>query len=828
MKENDKTFVRAYYPWNEDLAKEAKADTPHNESAKEKPIDTAEFEYSIEIACSVGELNSYQVGAFSLGKTKEEASISLWTKSQTDKGFSLLTASVNVNEPKSLIREFFISSGHSSTFDDVSPVKKGTGTHAEFFVPIKPSIQVYDRLAWPKVGFFYHFIDDELVNEYQLSGGEKSSFKVTYSKGKTLSSDLLSDHEYAFILLPWKIENTVISRQHLLYTKEKMTEEKLSEINAQWLDENACLVNPDEAVNARSDDIIEREKEDNGKVTYAIQSGETLDLIAKKQGITYDAILTLNPQIKNPDIIEPGKVITIKDAPTEQENTQLHVCKINPESGAPETWSEIAGQYGVAAKELFDLNADNPIYKGGALALDNELRVKKTTQSEEGAGEVCRNALSPEDVSGNKWVFSFLNVWSVIEKQFSDVAHVFVQDDTALNKHTPVIKVNSVLLHSTILSCSDGLEALAQEKKEAIKKGDKDEKKKNDIKAIQKALLALNFDLGKHGADGDFGAKTEQAVVDFQSKFVPTHEVHTEYEIKEKEGVIDNQTLLALDEAVTLSDESVRAPQTIEDYRSRVREINFNEDFNEKLMQFSGIFDEFYSYTKENKILKFVNKEELVDAFFEDDRLGRFPSHKTRIDAKEYIESTNSLGFTSQNIPGQPIFALNIAGGEHLARHEVMHLLSAEGGMTQIVKTSGNLNEALTEVTTRIIEDVLVQNDQDTIEARKHAYPALAELLLGITNSSEAIMAGLFEGYIKDGGLDKLIDPMVERWKERSESGQITKTVNWLPKYNQDTKMRGLLVNLTGYLGGALSLEQASEDFGTKNSIGKMKVYIGF
>lgn len=140
MKENDKTFVRAYYPWNEDLAKEAKADTPHNESAKEKPIDKAEFEYSIEIACSVGELNSYQVGAFSLGKAKEEASISLWTKSQTDKGFSLLTASVNVNEPKSLIREFFISSGHSSTFDDVSPVKKGTGTHAEFFVPIKPSI----------------------------------------------------------------------------------------------------------------------------------------------------------------------------------------------------------------------------------------------------------------------------------------------------------------------------------------------------------------------------------------------------------------------------------------------------------------------------------------------------------------------------------------------------------------------------------------------------------------------------------------------------------------------------------------------------------------
>ena len=137
-------------------------------------------------------------------------------------------------------------------------------------------------MAWPKVGFFYHFINDELENEYQLSGGDKWSFKVTYSKGKELSSDLLSEHEYAFILLPWKIDNTVISRQHLLYIKEKMTQEQLSEINAQWLDESACLINPDEVVTARSDKIVMREQEDNGRVTYTVQSGDTLGLIAKK------------------------------------------------------------------------------------------------------------------------------------------------------------------------------------------------------------------------------------------------------------------------------------------------------------------------------------------------------------------------------------------------------------------------------------------------------------------------------------------------------------------------------------------------------------------
>jgi hypothetical protein len=127
-----------------------------------------------------------------------------------------------------------------------------------------------------------------------------------------------------------------------------------------------------------------------------------------------------------------------------------------------------------------------------------------------------------------------------------------VQDDTALNKNTSVIKVNSIRLHSKILSGSDGLESIAQEKKGAIKKGDKDAPKSNEIKTIQKALLALNFDLGKYGADGDFGSGTEQVVMDFQREFVPTHEVHAEYEIKESDGVMNSQTLLALDEAVAI------------------------------------------------------------------------------------------------------------------------------------------------------------------------------------------------------------------------------------------------------------------------------------
>ena len=270
------------------------------------------------------------------------------------------------------------------------------------------------------------------------------------------------------------------------------------------------------------------------------------------------------------------------------------------------------------------------------------------------------------------------------------------------------------------------------------------------------------------------------------------------------------------------------APQTVEEYRSAVRNINFRENFNQKLMKFSAKFDQFYSHTKDNGILQFVDKEELIDKFFEDSLLSSEPSYPTREAAKTYIETTKSLGFTSQNLPGNPIFAFDGPGGEHLARHEVMHLLSAEGGMTTIANTSPNLNEALTEAMTRIVEDVLVLNDEETLSAREYAYPALAELVLGVVNSDENIMAGLFEGYIKDRGLDELVEPMVTRWRERSDSNQIQKRTHKYPARNQNQLMTRLLTDLAGNLGGATSLEQASEDFGTKNQIDKMKSYLGF
>lgn len=254
-------LVRAHYPWNEELAREAKVDVPHYEAVKEILAKTAAFEYSIEIACTKDELNTYQVGVFSLGKTKEEANISSWNKTQTDKGFTLLTASVNVNEPKTLNREFFISSGSALSFDDVQPVEQGAGTHTESFIPVKPAVQVGERLGWPTEGYFYHFVDDALTHEYKLMGDGKWAFQVTRTTDDSLTDELVSDHQYSFILLPWKINNTVVTRQHLLYLPQKMTTQQLEELTPAWLDENGCLLDVNEIVDTRKEKAVEREKE---------------------------------------------------------------------------------------------------------------------------------------------------------------------------------------------------------------------------------------------------------------------------------------------------------------------------------------------------------------------------------------------------------------------------------------------------------------------------------------------------------------------------------------------------------------------------------------
>jgi LysM repeat protein len=50
---------------------------------------------------------------------------------------------------------------------------------------------------------------------------------------------------------------------------------------------------------------------DNGNAEYAVKSGETLTLIAKRFGLTVEKLLIANPDIKDPNLLYPGQVIIL-------------------------------------------------------------------------------------------------------------------------------------------------------------------------------------------------------------------------------------------------------------------------------------------------------------------------------------------------------------------------------------------------------------------------------------------------------------------------------------------------------------------------------------
>ncbi|MUK37861.1 LysM peptidoglycan-binding domain-containing protein [Aliivibrio fischeri] len=432
-------FVNAYFPWNEELAKAAKVDVPHYEPVKEKQAKAAKFEYSIEIACAQDELNTYQVGVFSLGKTKDEANISAWNKTQNEKGFTLLTASVDVDESKTLSREFFISSGSAMVFDDVKPIKQGAAHATESFIPVKPAVQVGERLGWPTEGYFYHFIDDVLVHEYKLMGDGKWTFQVTQSTEHHLTDELLSEHEYSFILLPWKISNAVVARQHLLYLPQKMTTQQLEALTAQWIDENACLLDVNAIVQAKEEEKLTREKQSNNETTYVIQSGDTLSGIAKHQGLTLNQLVELNPQYKGKeDHIQAGESLVIETTEAQASSTSEHTVKVNPETGQRETWGEIATQYGLAAKALLTLN---PLYEQDptSLKVGDTLLISKT-ESEQLIGQQ-RETLPPKPIQDVGQAVSFANAYTTQVERELRHGVIAVLEDRGVPQRTPVVNV---------------------------------------------------------------------------------------------------------------------------------------------------------------------------------------------------------------------------------------------------------------------------------------------------------------------------------------------------------------------------------------------------
>lgn len=123
------------------------------------------------------------------------------------------------------------------------------------------------------------------------------------------------------------------------------------------------------------------------------------------------------------------------------------------------------------------------------------------------------------------------------EKRILNQQASFLQDKPNPINNTPILK-------STLLKNEENMNALGKGSFSLLSLG----MKSFEVLKVQEALKVVNVYQGK--TDGDFGSRTEKAVRQFQDIYEPTHTTHESYQIGDIDGIVDQNTILALDEAV--------------------------------------------------------------------------------------------------------------------------------------------------------------------------------------------------------------------------------------------------------------------------------------
>ncbi|WP_235335488.1 MIX and LysM peptidoglycan-binding domain-containing protein [Photobacterium halotolerans] len=331
-------------------------------------------------------MKSLQTGVWKLGSTDKEAAVSNWNTTETPEGDSLLRMLCFESEAKTLHHDLFLNCGHSASYE-VKPNAKGSNQVNAEFLPVKFAIQIGEnRLGWATSGYFYHFIDSQLVREYKVVGKGSWTCQATRSDKLHLTDELISEHHIGSFLLPYRIEGEIFSEQHILYREVKLTADELAKADSTWLSENAMKLNLESIIAIRYNELLYRE-----------------------------------PEQKDASPVERQKV--------------SHSVQINPITGERETWPEIASQYGLSAKDLLDLN---PAYHDDPMRLKagDNLQVSKAVVHEPvESSEISSPIVSLSDVH------AFGDVWGLYnQREFGDKA-VNIFPTSSIEDHVPVLNV---------------------------------------------------------------------------------------------------------------------------------------------------------------------------------------------------------------------------------------------------------------------------------------------------------------------------------------------------------------------------------------------------
>ncbi|MCR9421544.1 S-type pyocin domain-containing protein [Vibrio sp. RM-69-4] len=284
------------------------------------------YEYCFEIACS-DETFKQNIGcAFELAKTKQEPVVGRWETERTDHG-TKYTAYTAFDEPKKLVAKVASSSMGISVPESVQVKPIGSGVVREAFIPVVPSVQLGERLGLPTEGYYYHFYNGRLVQEYKLLGNGKWAFYATRSTHEQLNDEQGYNIYQSAILVYWKLEGKDVENQHLIYLEQPITREELDNLDDDWLAQHGIKLDINELLAAPKQPVAERqttqpaetEKAESKPETHTVGTDsktnqrESWGAIAEQYGLSAKQLLDLNPQYNaDPMSLKVGDRLTVK------------------------------------------------------------------------------------------------------------------------------------------------------------------------------------------------------------------------------------------------------------------------------------------------------------------------------------------------------------------------------------------------------------------------------------------------------------------------------------------------------------------------------------
>ncbi|EOW9304190.1 TPA: LysM peptidoglycan-binding domain-containing protein [Vibrio cholerae] len=361
-----------------------------------------QYEYCFEVACSDETFRKSVGYAFELAKTQQESLIGRWQAQATEHG-TKYTAHTAFDEPKKLVAKVASNTLGISVPDNVQVKPIGSGVVREAFIPVVPSVQLGERLGLPTEGYYYHFYNGRLVQEYKLLGNGKWAFYATRSTHERLNDEQGYNIYQSAILVYWKLEGKDVENQHLIYLEQQITREELDNFNDDWLAQHGIKLDINELLAAPKQPVAERQTTQSAEIEKAESKPETHTVgmdsntnqreswgaIAEQYGLSAKQLLDLNPQYNaDPMSLKVGDTLTVQE-PVDLDSTKTVQRDLPPVE--PKTYNHAANTHYTYNGD-FQGTSVKPI--SSETVLDNGLVVANLAQ------------ISPQDVDDVYLVFA--------------------------------------------------------------------------------------------------------------------------------------------------------------------------------------------------------------------------------------------------------------------------------------------------------------------------------------------------------------------------------------------------------------------------------------